>query len=90
MKDSFSGKNIPPGTGLIYVKKDGTIHYFAGTKTKRNFLKLKRNPNETRWTEGYRKIKATRMQSKSTKAEKAPVEPVAPLKAAKAKKGKSR
>lgn len=88
MKDSFSGKEIPPGTGLIFVKKDGTIHYFAGTKTKRNFLKLKRNPNETRWTESYRKIKSTRLQSRAVKAEKTADAPAHSQKSVKTKKRK--
>jgi len=33
VKDSFSGKEIPRGTGLMYVKKDGTISFFASKKT---------------------------------------------------------
>ena len=65
MKDSFSGENIRPGTGLIFVKKDGTIHYFADQKTKRNMLKLGRNPNMVRWTQAYQKTKHTHLQHKA-------------------------
>ena len=45
-KCSFTGKEIPPGTGVMYVKKDGTIHWFSSKKAEKNFLKLKRKPRQ--------------------------------------------
>lgn len=51
MKCSFSGKEIPPGTGKMYVKKDGTILWFASSKAQKNMMKLGRKANKTRWTE---------------------------------------
>lgn len=50
-KCSFTGKPIPPGTGMMYVKKTGQVLYFISSKAKRNYLNLRRIPARTRWTE---------------------------------------
>jgi len=52
---SFSGQKIPPGTGTMYVLKDGKVLWFKDSKSMKNHLKLKRKPVKTRWTEHYRK-----------------------------------
>jgi len=49
-KCSFSGEQITPGTGVMYVLKDGKILWFKNSKCMKNFLKLKRKPVRTRWT----------------------------------------
>ncbi len=85
MKDSFSGQLIPPGTGHIFVRKDGTILYFANRKTLANYLHLRRNPVKVPWTEIYHKAKATRMH-----AEKAKTEPNKPEKTGGAKTAKKK
>ena len=54
-KCSFTGKPIPPGTGMMYVKKTGQVFYFINSKAKKNFLKLKRVPARTKWTDIARK-----------------------------------
>ena len=54
---SFSGEEIPKGKGLIYVKKDGTVYYFASSKCKKNFLKLKREGRKQKWTPASREFK---------------------------------
>jgi large subunit ribosomal protein L24e len=48
-KCSFCGSEIEPGTGKMFVKKDGTIQYFCSTKCENN-NKLGRIPRLTRWT----------------------------------------
>jgi large subunit ribosomal protein L24e len=53
-KCSFSGAQLEPGTGLMYVKKDGKVLWFKNSKSMKNFLKLGRKPLKTRWTEAYR------------------------------------
>ena len=71
--DSFTGKEIPKGKGLMYVRKDGTVYWFAGKKSEKNFLKLKRSPSETKWTNTYHKEKEIRIRGKdqaSAKKEK--------------------
>lgn len=54
-KCSFCGREIPKGTGKIYVKKDGKILYFDRMKCEKNMLKLKRKARTTKWTEFYEK-----------------------------------
>jgi large subunit ribosomal protein L24e len=50
---NFCGKEIEPGTGMIYVKKDGTVYNFCSSKCRKNRLKLKRIPRRTRWSEHF-------------------------------------
>jgi len=57
VKCSFSGKEIPKGKGLMYVKKDGTIYYFYSSKEKKNFLNLKREGRRQKWTPASRDFK---------------------------------
>ncbi|MFT4250681.1 MAG: 50S ribosomal protein L24e [Candidatus Woesearchaeota archaeon] len=59
-KSSFSGKDIPPGKGITYVKKDGKILYFLNRKEEKNMIKLGRKPRKVTWTEEYRKEKTQR------------------------------
>ncbi len=49
MKCSFCNKEIPKGTGIMYVKKDGTIYYFCSKKCEKNMLKLKRKAKKLKW-----------------------------------------
>ncbi len=49
---SFCGYEIPPGTGIMYVKTDGTILYFCSSKCRKNYL-LGRNPRKLKWTLKY-------------------------------------
>lgn len=50
---SFSGDEIEPGTGLMFVKKDGSIMWFKNSKAKKNSVKLKRNPRKVKWTRHF-------------------------------------
>jgi large subunit ribosomal protein L24e len=52
---SFCGDEIEPGTGKMYVKKDGTIFHFCASKCERNLLKLGRIPRHTRWSKSFQK-----------------------------------
>jgi len=52
-KCSFCGRDIPPGTGIMYVKNDGTILWFCSSKCRKNALKLGRNPRKLKWTLKY-------------------------------------
>ncbi len=49
LKCTFCGINIEPGTGKMFVKKDGTVLYFCSSKCEKNSLKLKRLPRKVRW-----------------------------------------
>ncbi|HDM23295.1 MAG: 50S ribosomal protein L24e [Methanomicrobia archaeon] len=59
---SFCGKEIEPGTGVMYVRKDGTVFTFCSSKCERNMIKLKRKSRKVEWTEAYRKEKAVRVK----------------------------
>jgi ribosomal protein L24E len=61
---SFSGKVIPPGQGIMYVKNDGRVYYFLNKKAERNMMKLDRKARTTRWTEEAQAIKAESKHSK--------------------------
>lgn len=64
--DSFSNEDIPKGTGVMYVKKDGTVLYFKSSKTLKNMLKLKREGRKVRWTK-----KTVSLTTEKKKVEKA-------------------
>ena len=48
-KCSFCNKDIKPGTGKIFVKKDGKVLRFCTMKCEKNMLKLKRKPQNVKW-----------------------------------------
>ncbi len=54
-KCSFCGKDIPRGTGKMFVKKEGTVFFFCSRKCEKNLLKLNRAPQSKKWTAFYRK-----------------------------------
>ena len=54
---SFCGNDIEPGTGKMFIRRDGTIHFFCSSKCERNLLHLGRVPRWTRWTRPYRRAK---------------------------------
>ena len=68
--DFFSGKEIPKGQGLLYVKKDGTLYWFANKKSEKNFLKLGRSPASTKWTMHYHKEKHIMKKAEAANAAK--------------------
>ncbi|MBN1792827.1 50S ribosomal protein L24e [Candidatus Woesearchaeota archaeon] len=50
VKCDFCKGTIEPGTGKLYIKKDGKMIYFCSTKCEKNMLKLGRKPRNVRWT----------------------------------------
>ena len=54
---TFCGLEIEPGTGKMYVKKDGVVFNFCSSKCQKNLVKLKRVPRRTEWTERFVKEK---------------------------------
>ncbi len=51
-KCSFCGSEIPPGTGVMYVKNDGTVLWFCSSKCFKYF-KMGRDPKRLPWTKMY-------------------------------------
>ena len=50
---NFSGEEIEPGTGIMFVKRDGAVFWFKDSKARKNHLKLRRNPRKVKWTRHY-------------------------------------
>ena len=44
----YSGVDIEPGTGIMYVKTDGTVLHFADSKCEKNYL-MGREPRDLEW-----------------------------------------
>ncbi len=53
----FCGSQIEPGTGKMYVKKDGNTIRFCSSKCQKNMLDLGRTPRTEKWTDTYHMIK---------------------------------
>ena len=51
---SFCGGAIEPGTGKMFIRKDGSIFYFCCSKCQNNF-RLGRAPRRVPWTLAGRK-----------------------------------
>ena len=52
---SFCGKQIEPGTGLMFVRNDNQRFYFCSHKCERNQLNLRRRARRIKWTSSYEK-----------------------------------
>lgn len=52
---SFCGNPIEPGTGKMYIKKDGTIYHFCSRRCQKSLLEFGRNPRKLKWTAVYAK-----------------------------------
>ncbi len=59
---TFCGSEIEPGTGRMYVKKDGVVYNFCTSKCFKNMVVLRRVPRRTTWTRYFEREKAIRMK----------------------------
>ncbi|MHA2502278.1 MAG: 50S ribosomal protein L24e [Candidatus Kariarchaeaceae archaeon] len=50
---SFCGHDIARGTGMMYVKIDGSILRFCSRKCRISQVEHKRNPRKLKWTTKY-------------------------------------
>ena len=64
---SFCGEDIEPGTGKMYVKKDGTVYNFCSNKCKKNRIDIGRVPRRTQWTVRYSELKASSLSREKAK-----------------------
>jgi len=67
---SFCGGDIEPGTGKMFVRKDGTVFFFCKLKCQRNMLDMGRASRWVRWTSVYAKAKhgAAEIEAKAEEA----------------------
>lgn len=59
---TFCGQEVEPGTGRMYVKKDGVTYQFCTSKCYKNMIELKRVPRRTAWTSWYAREKQVRLK----------------------------
>ena len=53
---SYCGKQMEPGTGKLFVRKDGAVFYFCSSKCQSNY-NLGRIPRRVAWTAAGRKAR---------------------------------
>ena len=75
---SFCAEEIEPGTGMMFVKRDGTVFHFCSSSCRKQQLNLGRVGHRFKWTRAH---SLKRAAERST-AERAPAAPPAPAKAA--------
>lgn len=61
---------MEPGTGKMYVKRDGTILTFDTNKCYKNMIELGRVPRTTEWTRAAATLKATLKAAAASKEDK--------------------
>lgn len=59
---TFCGGEIEPGTGRMYIKKDGVVFNFCTSKCFKNMIELGRIPRRTTWTRHYEREKQIRLK----------------------------
>ena len=79
---SFCGTDIEPGTGKMYVKKDGTKWNFCSNKCQKNQIQLKRVNRNVRWTTHFEKHPGPTPPNAEKQAKKAKSKKAASKKAA--------
>jgi large subunit ribosomal protein L24e len=57
MKCSFCGSEIKKGTGVLFVKADGSTFAFCSSKCRQNQLSLKRSGIKIKWTKAYKEFR---------------------------------
>lgn len=52
---TFCGKEIEPGTGKMYVKRNGDVYHYCASKCQHNMLGTGRVPRYIKWTKSFEK-----------------------------------
>lgn len=77
---TFCGASIEPGTGKMYVKKDGTTFLFCSNKCSKNMIEMGRVPRKVTWTAAYAARKGLATDARNLKnAEEAKAAGLAPV-----------
>jgi len=48
-KCSFCSSELKPGTGKMYIKKDGKVLYFCSRACEKHMITYKRKPSKQKW-----------------------------------------
>ena len=70
---SFCASEIEPGTGMMFVKRDGTVFHFCTSSCRKQQLHLHRVGHHFKWTRAHELKRAADRSS----AQKAPAAPAA-------------
>jgi large subunit ribosomal protein L24e len=73
----FSGEDIEPGTGIMYVRNDGTVLHFKDRKAEKNYF-MGREARDLEWTRAGRAAKDTRRPQEPEPEPEADDEPAEP------------
>ncbi len=76
---SFCAGEIEPGTGAMFVKRDGTVFHFCSSSCRKQQLRLGRVGHRFKWTRAY-ELKRTADRASIARAPRAtaPVRPPSP------------
>jgi large subunit ribosomal protein L24e len=77
---SFCAEEIEPGTGLMFVKRDGSVFYFCSGTCRKHQLELHRVGHRLKWTRahaikveaGHRTRSGPRSEAPTTEGKPAP------------------
>ncbi|MGB6442717.1 MAG: 50S ribosomal protein L24e, partial [Thermoplasmata archaeon] len=72
---SFCAAEIEPGTGAMFVKRDGTVFHFCSGSCRKQQLHLGRVGHRFKWTRAHALKKAADRSSAAARAQ-APASPV--------------
>lgn len=62
---SFCANPVLKGTGVLYVKRDGTLFYFCSSKCRKNALILNREGRRQKWTTAAKLFKEGKAKKKA-------------------------
>ncbi|MGB6500444.1 MAG: 50S ribosomal protein L24e, partial [Thermoplasmata archaeon] len=65
---SFCASEIEPGTGMMFVKRDGTVFHFCSSSCRKQQLNLGRVGHRFKWTRAH----ALKRAAERSSAERAP------------------
>jgi len=51
-KCAFCGREVRLGSGILFVRNDGSTRSYCSSKCRRNELKLRRDPRKLKWARG--------------------------------------
>jgi large subunit ribosomal protein L24e len=75
---SFCAREVEPGTGTMFVKRDGTVFHFCSSSCRKQQLNLGRVGHRFKWTRAH----ALKRSAERSSAERAPAAPPPPKRAA--------
>ena len=75
---SFCASEIEPGTGMMFVKRDGTVFHFCTSSCRKQQLHLHRVGHRFKWTRAHELKRAADRSSAARAAPAAGASPVKP------------